>query len=36
MTVIMAISPIDGLVLRSAIVGGINAPKINEFLLPAR
>ena len=35
-TVTMAISPINGLVLHSAIVGGMNAPRVNEFLMQSR
>ena len=36
MTVTMAISPINGLVLHSAIVGGITEPRVNEFLMQTR
>ena len=36
MTVKLAISPINGLVLPSAIVGGMNAPRFNEFLMQTR
>ena len=35
-TVTMAISPINGLVSHSAIVGGMNAPRFNEFLMQTR
>ena len=35
-TVVIAISPIIGLVLHQAIVGGINAARFNEFLRQAR
>ena len=35
-TVTMAISPINGLVFNSAILGGINAERFNDFLTQAR
>ena len=35
-TVMMAISPINGFVPHSAIVGSMNAPRFNEFLTQAR
>ena len=36
MTVTMAISPTNGLVFHSGIVGGMNAQRFSNFLLQAR
>ena len=36
MTVALAVSPVNGLVFHSAYVGGMNAPRFNDFLAQTR
>ena len=36
MTVALAVSPVNGLVFHSAYVGGMNAPRFNDFLTQTR
>ena len=36
MTVALAVSPVNGLVFHSAYIGGMNAPRFNDFLAQTR
>ena len=36
MTMALAVSPVDGLVFHSAYIGGMNAPRFNDFLAQTR
>ena len=36
MTVALAVSPVNSLVLHSACIGGVNAPRFNDFLAQTR